>query len=124
MSRAIGSVRHARTLSGLLLGGNNETASGYTIRGNGKTRNGKFDRIVKLVRAEIDLREINRLADEHEKETGHRATRMGELVQAGLLKGVPRDPAGYPYVLGEDGKAELNLNSPLLELMLMLIYKK
>jgi len=77
---------------------------------------------LKLVRAEIDLREINRLADEYEKETGHRATRISELLQAGLLKGVPRDLSGHPYVLGEGGKAELNLNSPLLELMLM--YKK
>ena len=77
---------------------------------------------LKLMQAEIDLREINRLADEYEKETGHRATRIGELVQAGLLKGVPRDPVGYPYILGEGGKAELNLKSPLLELMLM--YKK
>lgn len=77
---------------------------------------------LKLVRAEIDMREINRLADEYERETGHRATRISELVQAGRLKAIPRDPEGYPYVLGEGGKAELNLKSPLLELMLL--YKK
>jgi hypothetical protein len=30
-----------------------------------------------------------------------------------------KDPDGYPYVLGDDGKAEVNLNSPILEKMLM-----
>lgn len=74
---------------------------------------------LRLMRVELDLKEINRLADEYEKKTGRRATWIGELEQAGLTKGVPRDPDGYPYVLGEGGKAELNLNSPLLEKMLM-----
>jgi tetratricopeptide (TPR) repeat protein len=72
-----------------------------------------------LMRAELDLKEINRLGDEYEKETGHRATRIAELVQTGLMKGVMKDPDGYPYVLGGDGKAEVNLNSPILEKMLL-----
>ncbi|MGB9434599.1 MAG: hypothetical protein WBQ89_20310 [Candidatus Acidiferrum sp.] len=70
---------------------------------------------LKLMQVELDLKEINRLADEFEKQTERRATRIGELLQAGLLKGIPRDPEGYPYVLGEGGKAELNLDSPMLE---------
>lgn len=74
---------------------------------------------LQLMQVELDLKEINRLADEYEKRTGHRATRVDELVDAGLLKGMPRDPAGYPYVLGESGKAELNLDSPMLEKKLM-----
>ena len=72
-----------------------------------------------LMRAELDLKEINRLADEYEKQTGRRATKIPELVQAGLMKGVMKDPDGYPYVLGDDGKAEVNLKSPILEKMLM-----
>jgi hypothetical protein len=72
-----------------------------------------------LMQVELDLKEINRLADEYEKQTGHRATRMSELIQAGLLKGEPKDPQGYPYVLGEGGKAEINLNSPMLEKSLL-----
>lgn len=77
-----------------------------------------------LMRAVLDMKEIDRLADEYEKETGRRATRITELQQSGLLKGIPRDPKGYPYVLGEGGKAELNLNSPLLEKMLLEKNKK
>lgn len=74
---------------------------------------------ITLMRVELDLKEINRLADQYEKKTGRRATRMAELRQAGLIKGIARDPEGYPYVLGEGGKAELNLYSPLLEKELM-----
>lgn len=72
-----------------------------------------------LIKARLDMKGIDRLADAYEKQTGHRATRISDLVQAGLMKGVMRDPDGYPYVLGDGGKAELNLNSPLLEKMLL-----
>lgn len=72
-----------------------------------------------LMKAQLDLKEIDRIADEYEQKTGHRATRLSELIEAGLLKGPVRDPEGYPYVLGEGGKAELNLNSPLLEKTLL-----
>lgn len=74
---------------------------------------------LKLMAAVLDLKELNRLTQEFEKRTGRRAASIGELVQAGLLPGVPSDPEGYPYVLGEGGKAELNLDSPLLEQMLL-----
>lgn len=74
---------------------------------------------LRLVKVDLDLRELNRLADEYERRTGRRATKMSELVQAGLLAQLPGDPDGYPYVLGEGGKAELNLKSPMLEEKLM-----
>lgn len=70
---------------------------------------------LKLAKVELDLSEINRLAATFEQQSKRRATRINELIDAGLLKGFPRDPAGYPYVLGEDGKAQLNPRSPLLE---------
>jgi len=72
-----------------------------------------------LVRAQLDMKAIDQIADQYEKQTGHRASRLSELVDAGLLRGVPRDPDGYPYVLGEGGKAEVNVNSPLLEKTLL-----
>jgi tetratricopeptide (TPR) repeat protein len=74
---------------------------------------------LRLVKVDLDLRELNRLADEYERRTGRRATKMSELVQAGLLSQLPGDPDGYPYVLGQGGKAELNLKSPMLEEKLM-----
>jgi tetratricopeptide (TPR) repeat protein len=38
---------------------------------------------------------------------------LGELVSAGLLRRVPMDPEGYPYVLGPTGTTELHPKSPL-----------
>ena len=70
---------------------------------------------LRLVKAGMDIREINKTADAYEKGTKHRATRISELVQAGLLPGQPRDPDGFAYVLNDHGVAELNPKSPLRE---------
>ena len=74
---------------------------------------------LQLLQVDLDLKAIDQFADQYEKKTGKRPRRMNELVQAGLIKEVPRDPLGYPYVFGESGKAELNLDSPMLEKSLM-----
>jgi tetratricopeptide (TPR) repeat protein len=74
---------------------------------------------LQLLRAEQDCRQLDLLADEFEKRTGRRPTRIAELIQAGLLPRAPVDPKGYPYVFGPDGKAALNLDSPLLEQQLL-----
>jgi len=70
---------------------------------------------LRLVQAEMDIREINKTEDAYEKGTKHRATRISELVQARLLPGQPRDPDGFAYVLNDHGAAELNPKSPLRE---------
>jgi tetratricopeptide (TPR) repeat protein len=75
---------------------------------------------LQLLRAKEDCRQLDLLADEYEKRYGRRPARMSEMVQAGLLRGLPMDLMGYVYVFGEGGKAELNLDSPLLERQLLL----
>jgi hypothetical protein len=70
---------------------------------------------LRLVKMEMDLRAINQIADVYEKKTSQRATRISDLAQAGMLAGRPADPDGFPYVLGEQGKAEPNPKSPLRE---------
>jgi len=72
-----------------------------------------------LLTATLDMKAIDQAAEQFERQSGRRAARIGELVEAGFLRSVPKDPEGYPYVLGESGKAELNLKSPLLEKMLL-----
>jgi hypothetical protein len=67
------------------------------------------------LKVDLDLRALDQFLDEYEKQTGKRAKRMSELLEAGLLKKIPTDSDGFPYVVGTSGKAELNLNSPLLE---------
>ena len=75
---------------------------------------------LQLLKVKEDCRQLDALADEYEKRFGRRPSRISEMVQAGLLRGIPGDPLGYAYVFGEDGKAELNLDSPLLEQQLLL----
>ena len=75
---------------------------------------------LQLLKVKEDCRQLDLLADEYAKRFGKRPARMSDLVQAGLLQGIPGDPKGFPYIFGEDGKAELNLESPLLEQQLLL----
>jgi hypothetical protein len=75
---------------------------------------------LKLLRVQEDCKHLDALAEEYAKRNGRRPTRMNELVQAGLLRGVPVDPDGFAYEFSEEGKTELNLDSPLLEQQLLL----
>jgi tetratricopeptide (TPR) repeat protein len=75
---------------------------------------------LQLLKVKEDCKQIDTLADEYAKRYGKRPARTSEMVQAGLLKGIPGDPLGFAYIFGKDGKAELNLASPLLEQQLLL----
>lgn len=66
-----------------------------------------------LLHADDDIDQLNLISAEYEKKTGRKPTSMQQLVEAGLLPGEPFDPKGYVYVLGADGKAALNPESPL-----------
>lgn len=74
---------------------------------------------LQLLKVKEDCKQLNGLADEYVKRFGKRPARMSEMVQAGLIRGIPGDPLGFAYVFGEDGKVELNLDSPLLEQQLL-----
>ncbi len=70
---------------------------------------------LQLLKAHEDCRQLDLLADQYAKRFGHRPKRISELVQAGMISAMPVDPLGYTYVFDDNGKAALNLNSPLLE---------
>jgi hypothetical protein len=89
-----------------------QTAKDPQVKANALTH-------LQLLAAEQDCKQLDALADEYQKRTGRRPSHVPELVQAGLLPRVPVDPAGFPYVFGPDGKAALNLDSPLLEQQLL-----
>jgi hypothetical protein len=86
----------------------------YQTSTNKEMRKNAEDHL-RLAQAEMDIREIDKIADTYEKGTKHRAMRISELVQAGLLPGQPRDPDGFAYVLNDQGRAEPNPKSPLRE---------
>jgi hypothetical protein len=79
---------------------------------------------LQLMRVAADCKQIDLLVDEYRKRTGVAPKSIGELMRAGLLRGAPVDPLGYTYTLDEDGKAELNVESPLLEKQVMVMPKK
>src|SRR5579871_2844531 len=68
---------------------------------------------LKLLKSDEDCKAIDALSSEFEKRNARSPASIRELVGAGLLKGVPSDPAGYPYVIDNEGKAQLNPASPL-----------
>ncbi len=75
---------------------------------------------LQLLKVNEDCKQLDALTDEYAKRYGRRPARMNDMVQAGLLRGIPGDPLGFAYIFSEDGKAELNLDSPLLEQQLLL----
>jgi hypothetical protein len=66
------------------------------------------------IRAQEDEAQLDELAQEYEKRFGRFPASAGDLHDAGLLRGVPVDPAGYPYVFGADGKSSLDPRSPVI----------
>lgn len=70
---------------------------------------------LRVVKSQLDRREIDKLADQYAEKFGHRPARISDLLQAGFLPGTPADPAGFPYILGQDGEAQLHPNSPMLK---------
>jgi tetratricopeptide (TPR) repeat protein len=90
----------------------------YQTTTDPKIKENAFNHLL-LLRVQVDCKQLDALADEYEKRTGHRPARMSDLVQAKLLPHIPADPKGFAYVFGPDGKAALNLDSPLLEEQVM-----
>jgi len=66
------------------------------------------------LRALQDTLELDKLAQQYRHQNGRYPTSMKELYDHGLLQGVPRDPAGFPYTLGNEGKAGLDPSSPII----------
>jgi hypothetical protein len=66
------------------------------------------------LKAQADERHLDELALEYAKRFGHNPAAIQEMVAAGLLTGVPEDPAGFPYVIQADGKSHLDPASPIV----------
>ena len=68
---------------------------------------------LRMVKMQMDLRALNQIADNYERQTKRRAGSIRDLADAGLLSTQPVDPEGFPYVLGPSGRAEPNPKSSL-----------
>ena len=69
---------------------------------------------LKVLKAQIDEEHLDEYAADYKKQFGHYPASTEELRAAGILRGIPLDPEGYPYVLGPNGKSSLNPRSPIV----------
>ena len=70
---------------------------------------------LRLLRAQSDCEQLDRVGAEYERRTGHKPKSMHDLVSDGLIPGPAVDPLGYVYHFDAEGKAQLNPASPLFK---------
>lgn len=63
------------------------------------------------LRALEDLGQLDARLAEFQRREGTAAESWQDLISAGLLRGIPRDPSGVPYRIGRDARAELGPGS-------------
>ena len=90
----------------------------YRSAANQSVRQSALEHLAAL-EAQDEIRTLNALLAAYEQKVGSRARSFGELVGAGLLRGLPRDPGGTPFQIGPDGRAilapESRVNLKLLQ---------
>lgn len=68
---------------------------------------------LEILKTQEDQMQLDKLIEQYRARFRQNPAGMGDLIRAGLLPRSPLDPAGYPYMIGRDGKAQLNASSPL-----------
>jgi tetratricopeptide (TPR) repeat protein len=71
------------------------------------------ERRLTQLRALDDIDALERVVNDYRRRAGQPPAGWPALVRAGMLRGVPLDPAGTPYELAPDGHATLSRASPL-----------
>jgi tetratricopeptide (TPR) repeat protein len=61
--------------------------------------------------AHEQIQMLNRRLSQYRERVGKRASKFEDLVKLGLLRGIPVDPTGIPYVIEPDGQAALGAKS-------------
>lgn len=61
---------------------------------------------LRALKVDEDVTRLEQLLEEYKTRAGRPPQSMFELVQAGLLRGIPVDPLGHPYKV-EDGRVEV-----------------
>jgi len=66
---------------------------------------------LKGLKAQSDEMQLDQLAETYRSRFGRYPQSTRELVDAAMIKGIPLDPDGFPYVFGPDGKSQLDPKS-------------
>lgn len=70
---------------------------------------------IQSLKALEDEASLDELASQYRERFGRFPVSTKEMRDSGLLSGIPVDPAGFPYVLGPDGKSHLSSQSSVVE---------
>jgi tetratricopeptide (TPR) repeat protein len=85
-----------------------ESTKDVTVRANALAH-------LQVLRAQDDLDLLKTFIETYKKRTGRAPTSVQDLVNAGLILGVPQDPGGYAYVLDANGEPAVDPQSPMAE---------
>ncbi len=78
----------------------------YETATNEEIRRNAFQHLQSM-KADDDITQLEKLTDQYRSQTGHYPSSFSDLIAAGMLRGVPLDPAGKPYKLLPDGKIQV-----------------
>jgi tetratricopeptide (TPR) repeat protein len=66
------------------------------------------------LKAQDDEEHLDELTEAYRTRFGHYPASIQDIITAHMLAGTPVDPAGFPYVIGPEGKTRLNPASPIV----------
>jgi len=71
---------------------------------------------IQSLKAQEDEAQLDVLAGQYRERFGRFPASTREMRDAGMLPGIPVDPAGFPYVFGANGKSHLSPQSSVAEM--------
>ncbi|MGH9356707.1 MAG: tetratricopeptide repeat protein [Terriglobia bacterium] len=82
----------------------------YRTAQNGSIRRSALEHLA-AIQASEEIRALNGILAAFQRKEGRAATSFRDIVAAGFLRGLPRDPGGAPYEIGADGGVHLGSTS-------------
>lgn len=69
---------------------------------------------LQAIQANLDLKSLNEVSEAYATKLGHFPASIRDLQENGYVRGDPKDPEGYPYVMGPAGVPQLDPQSPVI----------
>jgi hypothetical protein len=69
---------------------------------------------LQAIQANLDLQRLNEVSEAYAAKLGHFPASIRDLQESGYVRGDPKDPEGYPYVVGPAGVPQLDPQSPVI----------
>ncbi len=69
---------------------------------------------LQAIQANLDLKSLNEVSEAYAAKFGHFPATIHDLQESGYVHGDPKDPEGYPYIMGPAGLPQLDPQSPVI----------